>query len=64
MPTVSLPAAVQNTVEEGVLSSCGCSLTLTFTTSMGIWDGAGVTKGVTSHAAHRSIWHGVGAMKS
>ena len=35
----------------------------TLTTSMGIWDGAGVTKGVTSPAAHRGIWHGAGATK-
>ena len=31
MPAVSLPAAVQNTIPEGVLSQCGCSLTLTHT---------------------------------
>ena len=55
--------SVQETTPEGVLSSCWCSLILTLTTSIGIWHGAGVTKGVTSPAAHRGIWHGVGATK-
>ena len=53
MPTASLSDPVQNTAPDGVLSSCCCSLTLTLTTSMGIWYDAGVTKGMTSLAAHR-----------
>ena len=61
--SASLPAAVQNTTPEGVLSSCGCSLTLTLTTSTGICHDAGVTKGVISPAAHRGIWHAAGATK-
>ena len=35
----------------------------THTTSIGIWYSAGVTKRVTSPAAHRGIWHGAGATK-
>ena len=62
--STSLPAAVQNTTPEGVHSSCGCSLTLTLTTVIGIWHSAGATKGVTSPAAHRGIWHGAVATKS
>ena len=42
--SASLPTAVQNTTPEGVLSKCWCSPTLTLTTSIGIWQGAGVTK--------------------
>ena len=64
MPAVSLRAAVQDTTPEDVLSKCWCSLTSTLTTSIGIWHDAGVTKGVTSPAAHKSIWHSVGATKS
>ena len=56
--------SVQNTTPEGVPSKCWCSLTLTLATSMGILDGAGATKGVTSPAAHRGIWDGAGAAKS
>ena len=59
-----LSSTVQDTTPEGVLSQCWCSLTLTLTTSIGIWDGAGVTKGVTSHAAHRGVWYGAGATRS
>ena len=62
--SASLPAAVQNTTPEGVSFKCWCPLTLTLTTSIGIWHSAGVTKGVTSSAAHRGIWHGVGVMQS
>ena len=36
--------SVQDTTPEGVFSSCGSSLTLTLTTSIGIWHGAGATK--------------------
>ena len=61
---LTMPAAVQDTTLEGVLSSCGCSFPLTLTTSMGIWHSAGVTKGVTSPAAHRGIWHDAGVTKS
>ena len=53
---------------------CGCHeiliqrffnvLFLTRHCSIGIWDSAGVTKGVTSPAAHGGIWHGAGATKS
>ena len=43
MPTVSV-RSVHDTIEEGVLSLCGCSLTLTLTTSIGIWHSAGATK--------------------
>ena len=39
-----MPAAVQGTTPEDVLSSCGCSLTLTLTTSIGIWRSAGATR--------------------
>ena len=56
-------AAVQNTIPEGVLSQCWCSLTLILTTTTSIWRSVGVTKGVTSPAAHRGIWHVAGAMK-
>ena len=59
-----LSSTVQDTTREGVLSQCWCSLILTLTTSIGIWHGAGATKGVTSPAAHRGIWHGAGARKS
>ena len=38
------PVAVQDTTPEGVLSLCWCSLTLTLTTSIGIWHSAGATK--------------------
>ena len=43
-PAASLPAAVQNTTPEDVLSQCWCSLTLAHTTSVGIWHSAGATK--------------------
>ena len=56
--------SIQDTTPEGVPAKCGCSLTLTLTTSIGIWHSAGVTKGVTSPAAHRGIWHGAGVTKS
>ena len=59
-----LSSTVQDTTAGGVLSSCGCSLTLTLTTSMGIWDGAGATKVVTRLAAHRGIWYSAGATRS
>ena len=36
--------SVQDTTPEGILSSCGCFLTLTLTTSIGIWHSAGATK--------------------
>ena len=36
--------SVQDTIPESVLSSCGCFLTLTLTTSIGIWHSAGATK--------------------
>ena len=36
----------------------------THTTAMGIWNGTGATKVVTSPAAHRGIWHSAGATKS
>ena len=61
---LTMPAAIQNTTLEGVSSKCWCSLTLTLATSIGIWHSAGVTKGVTSPAAHCGIWHGAGATKS
>ena len=64
MPAVSLSTAVQDTTPVGVLSQWGCTLTLPLTTSIGIWQGAGVTKRGTSHASHRGIWHGAGATKS
>ena len=48
MPAVSLSAAVQDTTPCGVLSQCWCSLTLTLTTSMSTWDGAGATKSWSS----------------
>ena len=35
---------LQDTTAEGVLSSCGCSLTLTLTTSIDIWRSAGATR--------------------
>ena len=57
-------SSIKDTTPCGVLSSCGCSLSLTLTTSIGIWHSAGVTKGVTSPAAHMGIWHGAGATKS
>ena len=41
---ISLPVLSQTQHPEGVLSSCGCSLTLTFTTSISICHGAGATK--------------------
>ena len=56
--------SIQDITLEGFLSSCGCSLYLTLTTSIGIWHSAGVTKGVTSPAAHRGVWHGADARKS
>ena len=40
--------SVQDTSPEGMLSSCGCSLTLTLTTSTGIWHDAGATKSWSS----------------
>ena len=40
---ISLPS-VQYKSSEGVLSLCGCSLTLTLTTSIGIWHSADATK--------------------
>ena len=55
--------SVHDTTAEGVLSLCWCSLTLTLTPSMGIWHSAGVSKGVTTPAAHRGIWRGAGATK-
>ena len=36
--------SVQDTTPNGVLSQCGCCLTLTLITSIGIWQGAGATK--------------------
>ena len=62
--SASLSDPVQNTTPEGVPSKCWYSLTLTLTTSIGISHSAGVTKGVTSPAAHRGIWHGAGATRS
>ena len=44
LTTESLSDPVQNTTPEGILSKCWCSLILTLTTSMGIWDGAGAAK--------------------
>ena len=44
MPTVTLSVLLKAQLQEGVLSSCGCSLTLTLTTSIGIWHDAGATK--------------------
>ena len=61
---LTMPAAVQNTTPEGVPCECWCSLTLTLTTSIGIWHSADVAKGVTSLAAHRGIWHDVSATES
>ena len=40
--------SVQDKTPEGVLSQCWCSLTLTHTTSMGIWHGADATKSWSS----------------
>ena len=40
--------SVQDTTPCGVLPSCGCSLTLSLTTSIGIWDSAGATKSWSS----------------
>ena len=51
--SLSLPILSKTQVKKAFLSSCGWFLTLTLTTSIGIWHGAGATKGVTSHAAHR-----------
>ena len=42
--TATLSDPVPNTTPEGILSLCWCSLILTHTTSMGIWDGAGATR--------------------
>ena len=56
MPAVSLPAAVQNTTPEGVLSLCGCSLAVTLTTSIGIWHGAGATKSWSSVVSLSCSW--------
>ena len=61
---ISAYLSVQDTTPEDVLSSCGCSLTPTITTSIVIWHSAGSTKGETSPAAHRGIWQGAGATKS
>ena len=46
--SLSLPVLSKKQLQEGVLSSCGCSLTLTLTTSVGIWHGAGATKSWSS----------------
>ena len=43
-PQSLFTSSIQDTTPCGVLSSCGCSLSLTLTTSIGIWDGAGATK--------------------
>ena len=40
--------SVQDTIEEGVLSLCWCSLTLMLTTSIGIWKGVGAMKSWSS----------------
>ena len=56
--------SVQDTTLEGVICTCWCSLTLPVTTSKGIWYAVGVTKGVTSPAAYRGIWHVAGATRS
>ena len=46
------------------LSMLVLSYSDTLTTSMGIWDGAGATKVVTSLAAGGGIWHSAGATRS
>ena len=46
-----LSSTVHETTPEGILSSCGCSLTLTLTTSIGIWHAAGATKSWSSVAS-------------
>ena len=43
MPAASLSVRPKTQLQEGVLSSCGCSLTLTVTTPIGIWHSAGAT---------------------
>ena len=45
---ICLSSTIQDTNPEGILSSCGCSLTLTLTTSIGIWHDAGATKSWSS----------------
>ena len=64
MPAVFFWAAVWDTIPEGILSWCWCSLTQTLTTSIGIRHSEGATKGVTSPTVHRDIWHVAGATKS
>ena len=61
---ISVYLSFHDTTPEGILSSCGCSLTLTISASIGIWHSAGATKGVTSPAAHRGIWHSAGVTRS
>ena len=61
---ISVYLSVHDTTPEGILSSCGCTFTRTLTTSIDIWDGAGATRGVTSSAAHRGIWHSADVTKS
>ena len=48
--------SARNTIPEGVFSSCGCSLTLTLTTSRGIWHGAGATKSWSSNLSLSCSW--------
>ena len=48
--------SVQDTTPEGVLSSCGCPLTLTLNTSIGIWHGAGATKSWSSVLSMFCSW--------
>ena len=62
--SVSAYLSVQDTTREGVLSLNAGARTLTLTNSIRIWHSVGVTKGVTSHAAHRSKEHSAGATKS
>ena len=45
---ISVYLSVQDTTPEGILSSCGCSLTLTLTTSIGVLQDAGDTKSWSS----------------
>ena len=53
---LTIPADVQDTTLEGVLSLCWCSLTRTLTTSIDIWHNAGATKSWSSVVSLSCCW--------
>ena len=61
--SIFLPVLSKTQLHEAFSLHAGAR-TLTLTTSIGIWHGAGATRGVTSPTAHRGIWHSAGAARS